>query len=154
MSVPISVPFPTPFPFLLFIYIEGVPFNYKMTTVSSVAVKVVLCRATVVAVTWDPQPSLLSHLTCRPLDWPSQQRTGGTPGAQMRPSTKLGCQTVQQEVMLPCPGPWVCSRELGSLSSRPFTGWLVSVAAFLLSNSTILYTTVGGRTADTFIKVT
>lgn len=119
---------PHPLPLFIFIYIECVPFNGEMTTLPSVAGKVFLHWVTVVAVTWDPQPSLLSHLTCRPLDWPSQHGMGerGKPGAHMKPSRKLGCR-LQQELMLPCPGPWVYSRELGSLRRQPaFLAWLVS----------------------------
>lgn len=58
-------------PFLLFIYIECVQFNDGMTTLSSVAVNMLLCQATVVVVTWEPRPPLSSHL------WVGQAGMGG-----------------------------------------------------------------------------
>lgn len=60
----------------------------------------------------------------------------------MPPSTRLGCQILQQEVLPPSPRP-----GSGAVS------WALSscISAFELDH---LYTTVGEGTADTFIKVT
>lgn len=65
----------------------------------------------------------------------------------MPPCTRLGCQILQQEVMLPSPRPWAWSRELGSLREQlaiPGGVAVLSEATFLLSSSTV-YIPLSGK---------